>query len=124
MKMCKMCGESPAKPGRASKYCDECTSTGYPSQTRVSHQTWKFNVDVEKMDRDQGGRCAICGSVNPDGRRLAVDHDHACCPGKRSCGGCVRGLLCDRCNRGMGFFGDDPALLESAAEYLRNGVKY
>ena len=49
----------------------------------------------------QGGACAIC-KLSVDGYRLSVDHDHACCPGKTSCGRCVRGLLCTRCNWTLG----------------------
>lgn len=59
----------------------------------------------------QGGRCAICGGVNPSGRRLSVDHAHAT---KQ-----VRGLLCGLCNRGLGAFRDDPILLRKAIGYLR-----
>lgn len=62
----------------------------------------------------QEGRCAICGKVKP----LYVDHDHACCPGQYACGLCYRALLCDRCNRGLGFFDDDPDLLTRAVEYI------
>jgi hypothetical protein len=64
----------------------------------------------------QGGGCAICRRDNGK-RLLAVDHDHACCPGERTCGKCVRGLLCDGCNHGLGKFRDDPELLRRAAEY-------
>ncbi|MBL7262142.1 endonuclease domain-containing protein [Paractinoplanes lichenicola] len=54
------------------------------------------------MLKAQGGVCALC----PDGFNwlccepvpLAVDHDHACCA-KRSCGLCVRGLLCGNCGQ-------------------------
>lgn len=70
----------------------------------------------------QGGRCAICGRSDPLGIGLKngfhVDHDHACCPGKRSCGDCVRGLLCNHCNPMLGHADDDPAVLRSAADYL------
>jgi hypothetical protein len=54
--------------------------------------------------------CAICGKPNPDGRALARDHCH------RS--GVQRGRLCERCNIGLGQFGDDPERLRAAAEYL------
>jgi len=53
------------------------------------------------------GACAICGRERP----LYKDHCHV--SGER------RDLLCIRCNTGLGQFGDDPALLESAARYVQ-----
>jgi hypothetical protein len=63
----------------------------------------------------QGNRCAIC---RREPERWAVDHDHTCCAGAESCGRCVRGLLCDPCNRGLAGFADNPGSLRSAADYL------
>ncbi len=68
----------------------------------------------------QGGVCAVCRQVDSSGKELAVDHDHACCAVPRSCGKCVRGLLCSRCNLGVGRFGDDPERIRAAATYLRH----
>lgn len=69
----------------------------------------------------QGGGCAICGCLpenNERNRRLHIDHDHDCCPGPYGCAECVRGLLCYRCNVGLGAFDDDAARLSRAATYL------
>ena len=74
----------------------------------------------DEMLRAQGGRCQICASDEPgaDRRFFAVDHNHKCCPGKKSCGKCVRGLLCMNCNQGLGKFRDDVNLMARAIAYL------
>lgn len=76
-----------------------------------------------KILTDQQGLCAICR--NPETRivrgtlcAMAIDHDHKCCSGPFSCGKCVRGLLCDQCNKALGCFNDNPSRLRRAAEYL------
>jgi hypothetical protein len=78
----------------------------------------------EQMLADQGGVCAICGAPPKGGRtsssRLHVDHDHGCCPGTKSCGECVRGLLCSNCNMAVGLLKDDPTILTAALRYVTN----
>jgi hypothetical protein len=69
----------------------------------------------------QDGGCGICGGTNESGRAMAVDHDHSCCPGSRSCGQCVRGLLCSNCNMAIGLLRDDPVRLQMAITYLTRG---
>lgn len=66
----------------------------------------------------QDGACAVCGVRDQSRLPFAVDHDHRCCKGRRSCGACVRGLICDLCNRGIGFLGDSKDRLIAAASYL------
>jgi hypothetical protein len=68
----------------------------------------------------QGGRCAIFGCrATGKTKALAVDHDHSCCPGRTSCGKCVRGLLCGPHNEMFGRNGDDPNVFMDMADYLR-----
>jgi hypothetical protein len=78
----------------------------------------------------QDGRCAICGTTEPGGNPASngkggwhVDHSHTvgCHPQKGSaCDKCRRGLLCGSCNRGLGYFFDDPARLRAAAAYIES----
>jgi hypothetical protein len=82
----------------------------------------RYGITLDEYDRmveERGGRCDICGQV-PE-KRLHVDHDHSCCPGRNSCGNCIRGLLCSRCSLTLGAFHDDIELLRSAIIYLGGG---
>lgn len=76
--------------------------------------------EYDALLEQQGGVCAICRKPCERGC-LSIDHDHRCCPGDRSCGKCVRGLLCRRCNQGLGNFHDDQAALLAAVAYLSAG---
>lgn len=85
-----------------------------------------YGITVERYQKildSQGGVCAVCGTDEPGGRwgTWCIDHDHSCCPGKRSCGECVRGILCSGCNTGLGKFKDDPGVLKAAVAYLERG---
>lgn len=54
-------------------------------------------AQYENLLSKQNGVCALCKQP-PKRIRLAVDHDHKCCPGDKICGKCIRGLLCSTCN--------------------------
>jgi hypothetical protein len=92
-----------------------------PEKVRANHGHRKrtFGLspeDFEKMKQNQGDRCAICSSVFSSTPH--IDHNHACCTGKKSCGKCIRGLLCHHCNAGLGNFRDDIQRLDKAIQYL------
>lgn len=76
--------------------------------------------EYDQLLEHQDGRCYICHR-RPVSKRLAVDHDHSCCPGPTSCGKCVRGLLCRNCNRDvLGHLKDDVEAFWRAIYYLEN----
>lgn len=83
---------------------------------------WKtYRITTEQyweLYNDQGGRCAICQRATGKAKKLAVDHDHACCNGPTSCGKCVRGLLCMTDNKWLGHIRDSPAAGQRAHAYL------
>jgi len=72
-----------------------------------------YGIGLDKYDSllaEQAGVCAICKNECVSGKKLAVDHNHDT--------GEVRGLLCCKCNRGLGNLNDDPDRLRSAVLYL------
>jgi len=76
--------------------------------------------EYEALLKSQGSGCAICRMTpEENGRRLAVDHDHACCPDRmKTCGACVRGLLCMKCNNHLGVV-ENAVWLSAATMYLQ-----
>ena len=78
------------------------------------HRLKRYGVTTaqfEAMLAAQGGRCAVCEVTEPGARDWHLDHDHNT--------GLPRGILCVRCNGGLGLFKDSPELMERAARYLR-----
>jgi hypothetical protein len=64
----------------------------------------------EQITTTQGGLCAICQTPMTKMGEPVVDHDHTT--------GCVRGLLCRRCNGVLASF-EDERLREAMLNYLR-----
>lgn len=105
---------------RAKAYRERMTPEEAVRYRRSNALKHKFGLTIERYDEllaRQDGVCAVCREA-PGYRGLDVDHDHSCCPGRRSCGRCIRGLLCSPCNRAIGYFRDDPVLMRAAIEYL------
>jgi len=126
-RICQWCGTSfDWATGGHRRFCSaECAEIVRRLVKRII-RTNGLTVELYRaMWIEQGGVCQVCGGIQRDlanGRTalLAVDHDHTCCPGHQACGKCVRGLLCDPCNGGLGMFGDDPVRLRAAAQYLED----
>lgn len=82
---------------------------------------YKYNMtqqDYDNLLESQNGVCAICKQVCKSNKMLAIDHDHNCCPGDKSCGQCIRGLLCANCNGAIGMLQEDPIIIKRAMEYI------
>jgi hypothetical protein len=80
----------------------------------------KYGITLQQrtiMSEEQGGRCKICNIEEKHSTRqaLCVDHDHDT--------GAVRGLLCGRCNVGLGMFQDSSEFIIKAATYLQENGK-
>jgi len=67
-------------------------------------------ADYERMFAEQTGLCFLCAKPPRSGRPLSVDHAHGA---KR-----VRKLLCEECNRALGFIERDPTWAARALAYL------
>jgi len=93
------------KANGLDSWCRGCRSS-YRSEIRRGQ--YRDMIDDEALKNVLATTicCTICG----DGGDLVVDHDH-----KKNT---IRGMLCNRCNKGLGLFRDDPDLLEYARIYL------
>lgn len=111
---CRACGATFTPNSGPQRFCsDDCR--------RDNSLAKRYGVSLEEFRAivaRHNGRCAICGEKKRGWAKqrplrkdaLVVDHCHET--------GKIRGLLCGDCNTSLGRFGDDPARLRAAAEYL------
>jgi hypothetical protein len=96
------------------KPCQKTTSHEYHKTKGANKQLkLKYNIsmaDKEKMIARQGFACSICRNSFDNPRSTHLDHCHTTNQ--------IRGILCNRCNHGIGQFKDSPELLRFAAIYL------
>lgn len=124
----KMFPKAKTKDGLGT-YCRKCNSNKTSEWKSNNKDREKLNrrksalkaaygISVDEYDsilKSQDGGCKLCNRTDTGSKRcnyFHVDHDHAT--------GKVRGLLCNNCNRGIGYLGDSPERLVKAAEYIRS----
>ena len=87
---------------------ERCMSSMYFRQYGITLE------EKKQMMLDQDNKCLICQVIFTDCRRCKtsahVDHCHVT--------GKIRGILCSRCNLGLGHFSDSVTKLLSAARYM------
>lgn len=122
--LCKKCYrvKFPSSPEQAREYRQNLkTRLGpekYTEYLRVRNLWSNYKVSLirfEDLKSKQNNKCP-CGRNFSKEVPPHVDHGHSCCPGRKSCGECVRGLLCGRCNLVLGILEEDCNLLP---DYLK-----
>lgn len=115
------------RPGKPVSQCTKCRvayNKAYRAQNkekvleieRKSKLKMTYGITPKQYDAmliKQNSKCAICAAKKPGGRTkmFFIDHCHN--------NGNIRGLLCMRCNTGLGLFLDNPKFLLSAVSYLK-----
>lgn len=102
---------NPEKAKALSKSSSAKWKAAHPEHRKRYSQGAPVDPDItvgaiDRLAVLQGLRCAICRRET----KLVVDHCHGT--------GRVRGLLCSKCNLGLGLFLDDVASIRAAADYL------
>ena len=121
---CKKVKEEKDFPrGARGALCKDCKNeyarkTYDPEKQREKLYIRRYGItikDYNEMYISQDGKCAICEKEKTIKNNFYVDHCHKT---KK-----VRGLLCMRCNSGIGYFKDDESLMKKAIVYLKNSTK-
>lgn len=102
-RQCAVCdGPVPFTARSDSLYCSVACRLFKNRAARYSLSVKQLSALIEA----QGDACAICGCEGP----LVVDHCHDSLA--------VRGLLCGRCNSGIGMLQNSPTVMRAAADYI------
>jgi len=110
---------------RYRPYCKSCTKE-YSKNQHIKNKNKRKNQKLVKaygitlaqkmeMIENQNNKCAICNIDLNSIKSAHVDHCHTTNK--------VRGILCTKCNPGIGYFQDNLKLLKSAIKYLKKHQK-
>lgn len=95
-----------------SSVCKGCHNLASPAS--------RWGMKVAEYREFISGGCEACGSFE----RLCIDHDHDCCPDySKTCGKCIRGVLCFSCNVAEGHLKGDPERIKSLLRYTLSKKK-
>jgi hypothetical protein len=84
------------------------------SRNQKNHRRHGISDDqYEALLAQHDGKCHLCLK----NKATVIDHDHSCC-NHRSCGKCVRGVLCSSCNTAIGMLKEDPEVIDRIKEYI------
>jgi hypothetical protein len=98
------------KSGKTS-VCKECSHKRASKYHKSTYRYAKYGISKEcydEMFKDQYEKCPICEIKLQE--EIHIDHDHET--------GKVRGILCGKCNKGLGQFNDNIKSLTNAIKYL------
>lgn len=98
------------KTGKAC-HCRECRASIQGRKDKHKTRLKRHGLDVGEFAvilAAQEGKCLGCGMALDSSGATHVDHLHSCCPTpSRSCGKCIRALLCGNCNAILGLAKDN-----------------
>jgi hypothetical protein len=94
--------------------CSTCDT----DRKRNEHLIRKYKMPLAAWREILSSQSNLCKICERDSKRFVVDHDHSCCPGQRTCGECVRGIICENCNRALGLIKDSKIILQKMIDYL------
>lgn len=120
----RMCQEHSTRAYHRLKGYKEKNPEYFKELNFKSHLKQNYNLTLENYQDlwdTQQGRCAIVGcevDFSTYHKRPEIDHDHSCCPGYKSCGKCVRALLCGPHNKALGDVKDSTEQLLGLIKYL------
>jgi hypothetical protein len=122
---CSPCRTIRRKENRlANKEAYDASQKKYRKAHPDKYAEWRYKsrhgitkTQMYEILKEQGG-CKLCGSEDFDKTLWVVDHDHRCCGKLKSCEKCRRGVICEHCNKMLGFAKDNVEVLAKAIEYL------
>jgi hypothetical protein len=114
---CVECGRAAVKrwdqrnPGEQARRSSEWQRNN-PARAKERHQRWRHKKEgIPPATRPAPDKCENCKRIFKSSHDRHLDHDHIT--------GKFRGWLCNRCNRGLGYFDDCIEGLLQAVSYLQ-----